>query len=52
MKIRKYLGMHGCGMCSKRVRVWDWLPAIVLCAECQKRVERQEKAQQSKENKQ
>jgi hypothetical protein len=49
VKVRKYLGLHGCDMCSSRVRVYDWLPSVVLCAKCSKEIERQERCSQSKE---
>lgn len=29
---KQYLGQHKCSVCSKLVRVYEWLPATVLCA--------------------
>jgi hypothetical protein len=31
---RQYLGQHKCCVCSKVVRVYDWLPSMLLCAKC------------------
>ena len=32
MTKRQYLGQHKCVVCSKLIRVYDWLPFAVLCA--------------------
>jgi len=29
---KQYLGQHKCAVCSKLVRVYEWLPTTVLCA--------------------
>jgi len=42
-KRRQYLGQHKCGRCcAVLVRVYDWLPACVLCAKCAAAEARQE----------
>jgi len=31
---RQYLGQHKCVACPTIVRVYDWLPSMLLCAKC------------------
>ena len=31
---RQYLGQHKCVACPTMVRVYDWLPSMLLCAKC------------------
>lgn len=34
---REYLGQHKCVSCPTLVRVYDWLPLMILCAACARR---------------
>lgn len=31
-----YIGTYPCVVCTKKVRVYDWLPQCVLCTQCEK----------------
>lgn len=42
MTRRAFIGTYPCALCALRVRVYDWLPECVLCAQCKRRVERDE----------
>jgi hypothetical protein len=33
-KAREFIGTYRCFLCAKKVRVYDWLPACVLCVRC------------------
>ena len=33
-KAREFIGTYPCFICVKKVRVYDWLPACVLCVRC------------------
>ena len=39
---REFIATYKCCVCSKRVRVYDWLPTMILCAGCASREARNE----------
>jgi len=39
---RTFIGTYPCAVCARRVRVYDWLPECVLCAQCAQRMARSE----------
>lgn len=46
---RKFIATYPCAICRvKRVRVYDWMPELVCCAQCQRDVADDE-AQQAEE---
>jgi len=43
-KPREFIGTYPCVVCTKKVRVYDWLPQCVLCVRCNQEADRMEKA--------
>lgn len=33
---RDYLNSYPCFVCARKVKVYDWLPVVVLCPRCDK----------------
>ena len=42
---RQYLGQHKCVACPTIVRVYDWLPSMLLCAKCARQEARNDRRQ-------
>jgi hypothetical protein len=42
---RQYLGLHKCVVCPMVVRVYDWLPSMLLCAKCARQEARNDRRQ-------
>jgi hypothetical protein len=42
---RQYLGQHKCVACPTMVRVYDWLPSMLLCAKCARQEARNDRRQ-------
>jgi len=40
--MRVFIGTYKCMACPTRVRVYDWLPSMLLCAECARQEARNE----------
>ena len=40
---RQYLGQHKCVACPTMVRVYDWLPSMLLCAKCARQESRNDR---------
>lgn len=38
----RFIGTFKCELCQKRVRIYDWFPACILCAKCAREIEKQE----------
>lgn len=34
---REFIGTYACMACGCKVRVYDWLPLMILCAACARR---------------
>jgi len=39
----QYLGQHKCMACPTMVRVYDWLPSMLLCAKCARQEARKDR---------
>lgn len=48
-KVREYIGRFSCDLCSRMVRVYDWLPVSLLCMTCSREVMRDEMRSEEKE---
>ena len=46
---RAFIGTYRCMSCGCRVRVYDWLPAMLLCAKCGREEHRREQKEQEEE---
>ena len=42
---REYLGQHKCVACPTLVRVYNWLPSMLLCARCARQEARNDRRQ-------